>query len=649
MTRHKSGATQSLLSALLATALLASLLTVASLATVGGIGAAPAQAAEDESRPYMTLSGHGWGHGRGMGQWGAQGYALAGQSSSWILDHFYGGTNSADVGSAASPIDPQINPAAVRVELRGQRSAALRTNLAIGTMNIVDVASGAVLGQATEGQTVHLQVLSSGGLQLRISTSCYDAEYSHVADYPDSVAIEVQAVSDDGGPDGLLRLCEPDGSSRWYEGALRANNVAGQTRTINVVSLESLIRGIVPNEVPASWEPAALQAQSVAARSYAMAGDTRQQPYADTCDTILCQVYGGRYHQEDGGLQLSTHERTDAAIAATAGIIRSRQDNGLIARTEFSASTGGHTKNGDFPAVADEGDVTPANPNHDWEKTVDLGGFEASAGKGQLLSVAVTERNGLGQDGGRVETLEFTFESGTVTMTGNEARRKFGLKSDWFTPGPVQRFFANTAAARYISEIHELFLDRPATSAEQAAWIQAVEDGRRQDLTDGLALSDEWAGVVVDNLYRSALGRPADAAGRSHWRGQIVAGVRVEVIGALFYGSPEYYQASGGNNETFVAALYRDLLGRQADSEGLAYWAGQLADGSASTSDVAAGFYASVESRRSRVSGLYASVLNRGPDSAGHTYWADQLLTTDDVRLASELAASQESFSIRTN
>ena len=56
----------------------------------------------------------------------------------------------------------------------------------------------------------------------------------------------------------------------------------------------------------------------MAARSYVLSGDTRWSGYADTCDTTLCQVYDGRYTTRGAGLRISTHARTDAAIAANA-------------------------------------------------------------------------------------------------------------------------------------------------------------------------------------------------------------------------------------------------------------------------------------------------------------------------------------------
>ncbi len=624
---------------------IAALLAV--LGVIAGVGPTASPASAQSDAPIVVFSGHGWGHGRGMGQWGAQGYALEqGWDAEQILSHFYGNTTAGSVATAISPIEPAIDPDSVRVEIRDQRSNTMRARVEVGEMHIVNPADGEILGLVTQGQTVHIAVNGSGGLTYRISSSCTDSNWIFVQERADLTAIDVRSIATDDAHRGLLELCKPNGSSNWYEGVLRANNVGGETRTVNIVPIETYLRGVVPREVPASWDSDALEAQAVAARSYAMAGDTRQQPYADTCDTILCQVYQGRYQRNAGQTsdpELATHPNTDAAIAATEGHVRVYAD-GTIARTEFSASTGGYTVGGDFPAVEDLGDSTAANPRHDWDIVVDLTSYENNAGLGQLLEVRVPERNGLGEDGGRVLTVEFVFERGATSMTGNEARRAFGLHSDWFTPGPVSSSGATGADADYVDAMYQLFLGRSASVAERVEWADDVEAGNRRALTDELSTSREWAGVVIDGIYESALGRGADDAGLSFWIGEISAGVRIEVIGAQFYGSPEYFDRVGGTNEAFVRSLYRELLDRDADDAGLEFWGGQLERGEVTTGDVASGFYMSVESRRSRVTGLYQQILGRSPDESGLAFWAEQLLVTDDLVLASDLAVSDESY-----
>jgi hypothetical protein len=151
---------------------------------------------------------------------------------------------------------------------------------------------------------------------------------------------------------------------------------------------------------------------------------THRHPYARTCDTIACQVYLGADHEA---------ATTNQAIADTAGMVRFA--GGAVSRTEFSSSTGGWSAGGTFPAVIDEGDDIAANPNHSWQTSIPIASIQSAYPSiGQLVRFEVLARNGLGADGGRVTSLRIVGTTGSVTVTGNEFRSKFGLKSDWFTP-----------------------------------------------------------------------------------------------------------------------------------------------------------------------------------------------------------------------
>ncbi len=226
-------------------------------------------------------------------------------------------------------------------------------------------------------------------------------------------------------------------------------------------------------------------------------------------------------------------------------------------------------------------------------------------------------------------------------MDGWEARSAFGLYSDWFDFGPLEHV-VDGEATDYIDHVFEIFLDRPADAADHVRWVDAVEAEQFHLLTEHLATSDEWAGVMIDDLYRSALGRAADAGGRAHWLAEVADGARIADIGTEFYGSPEYYRSTGSDPEEFVAQLYLDLQERPADQSGLAHWVDQLDAGDLTRSEVAAHFYASPESRERRVTQLYLAILGRAPDAGGLAYWAERLLTEDDVRLAVQLASSTE-------
>ena len=113
----------------------------------------------------------------------------------------------------------------------------------------------------------------------------------------------------------------PDSSAVKYRGAIRsAVPSSGSTsrNTVNVVSIENYVRGVIAAEMPSSWMPEALKAQAVAARTYGVRSITTAR-YYDICSTTACQVYGGASRETAS---------TDAAVAGTNGKILTvrRQD-----------------------------------------------------------------------------------------------------------------------------------------------------------------------------------------------------------------------------------------------------------------------------------------------------------------------------------
>ncbi len=340
-------------------------------------GARPAEASSLPTT--LSLSGHGWGHGRGMGQYGAYGYAHdAGQSYTWILDHYYGSTTMGSVGGS-----PNIN--VHLVELDGQSSVTVKDS----------------------GGNTH--TLSAG-----------------------QPAFASQS--------GDVQVAWPGGGWRSFQGWIQ---VLGNNQTLNIVPLESYVRGVVPGESPASWGAfggeAALQAQAVAARSYAWAytgGGANS-----ICDTTACQVYYGDPDVAGAVENNSYTQYSDSAQSTTAGQVRvwsagnpTARAAGSVALTEFSSSTGGYTAGGAFPAVADAGDSTSSNPNHNWTASISTSSVQqAFPSVGTLQSIAITGRNGLGDMGGRVTQMVLTGSSGRVTITGDQFQWAMGLKSDWFS------------------------------------------------------------------------------------------------------------------------------------------------------------------------------------------------------------------------
>lgn len=262
----------------------------------------------------------------------------------------------------------------------------------------------------------------------------------------------------------LLTLCRHDGVDEPLYGQVQAYDRSGYERTVNLVPLQTYLDGVVPAEESASWgtlggttgspqgQPwgfQALEAQAVAARSYALAygASGGWNGYATICDTTTCQAYVGASY-ESRTSTLAVNDTSDLVLGTTGS------QNVVSAR--YSASTGGWTAPGSFPAVRDRGDscVVPGNalecnPNHDWRQV--FSGAQVVRHfplVGTLLRVRVTARNGLGNYGGRVLSVLIVGTKGRVTVTGDAFALALNLRSDWFAVASVKktRIIATTTA-----------------------------------------------------------------------------------------------------------------------------------------------------------------------------------------------------------
>ena len=618
-------------------------------AGVGAVATA-SPAAAHHTYPQVDIFGGGWGHGRGMGQYGALGYAKDhGWSSREILDHFYGGTTQ-----GPAPTIDNLDPDRLRVQLATMNNRHTAVTLSKGRMVIFNAAGDRL--RTVSAPAVRLKP-SGAGYEVQTASGC-GGPWSRFADVgTPSVGIRVELDPSDPSDDDevigadshtLLGVCGPSYRA-WYDGEIWSHRTRFGQRTVNVVTIEQYLRGVVPNEMPAGWPSAALEAQAVAARSYALAGDGRWGSHADTCDNTYCQVYDGRVTTR-GGTRSATHERTDAAIAATAGQVR-LTSSGRIARTEFSSSTGGHTTGPSFTPVIDLGDAVSANPNSSWKVTVGLTGLASRYGLGPVQSIDVTERDGNGRFGGRATKVTIKFRDGTRTMSGSAVRIYFGLKSELFDFGEI-RFEPPgedqpdpSEFEPIVDAMYRRLADRAPTEAELDRWASTLasdETAGRRTLAAALVRSEHFSGELIDDLYRTTLGREADARGRAHWIGRITTEgpgrLTYQQVGAYFFGSAEYYRRAGNTDRAFIDRLYGDLLNRQADAGGRTYWLGVMNDGS--PSDIVTWFYQSPESRRTRAATLYRMVMGTAPSAAQIQAGADRLATADDLDLAAFYGAT---------
>jgi SpoIID/LytB domain protein len=381
------------------------LIAVAAVAAACFVGI-PLHDSADAAPGDVTITGHGYGHGRGLSQWGAYGYATGwGMTSDQILAHYYGNTVPGDIGN------PEVSVRITTLDGVAPRVSSGQNVYAGGYW-------------IEPGRTAQISRNADGTFALTTWYGCTGA-FAGGATITDPTL----RVQNDPGDDitKMLTVCS---TNRTYRGAL-VLAWDGAMHTVNHLPMQDYLRGVVPRESPASWGDAnygagmqALKAQAVAARSYAQAES--RTSYAKTCDTTSCQVYGG------AGVNGARIEdaRTDSAVASTLGQVRML--NGAVARTEFTSSSGGYTAPGGiFPAVDDPGDNV--SPYYNWSTT--LGGQQVGQafGVGTLLSINVLSRNGLGADGGRVTKVRVTGTGRSVDVTGDAFRSALGLRSDWFS------------------------------------------------------------------------------------------------------------------------------------------------------------------------------------------------------------------------
>lgn len=344
--------------------------------------------------PVTVIVGGGWGHGIGMSQYGAQGMALDGATAPQILAHYYRQTT----------LSTQPSGRTIRVLLGD----------GVGSYAFVATAGQAIVGadgarrDLVAGRPYSLGAGGSGGQVVATSPA---------GQTPFAAPARVT-----GGDAGVTRVA---GSP--YRGVIEVAPRGGSVDVVNEVGMDDYVRGVVARESPASWEPAALQAQAVAARSYALT-EHRGGPRFDVYPDTRSQVYGGTSAETP---------TTDAAVAATAGQVLTF--GGAIATTYFSSTSGGRTASVEdvflgadpepyLTSVPDPDDKI--SPLHRWGPVrLSAGTIAAKLGlRGSLLGVVPgTVRHG------RVLSLRILGTGGEVSRTGPDVQARLGLRSTLFT------------------------------------------------------------------------------------------------------------------------------------------------------------------------------------------------------------------------
>ncbi|HVX13240.1 MAG TPA: DUF4214 domain-containing protein, partial [Pirellulales bacterium] len=176
-------------------------------------------------------------------------------------------------------------------------------------------------------------------------------------------------------------------------------------------------------------------------------------------------------------------------------------------------------------------------------------------------------------NGGAVSTSSATTAiSGTTPITTGIAFLA-GVPGD----GTIQTFVQN---------LYRELLGREPDDGGEASWVSFLQQhndaaGRNQVIA-GFFNSPEYAIHYITTLYEVILGRAPDASGLQFWTqkigqpGQNTGGADEKAIVASFFGSDEFYIKSGDTPQSWINALYEDILNRAPDGSGATFWAQEL-------------------------------------------------------------------------
>jgi stage II sporulation protein D len=329
----------------------------------------------------LAVAGHGFGHGLGMSQWGAYGYAKHGWSYDRILAHYYTGTTLG-----------QATVTTVRVLLQESPQVELSS-------------------------PVPWTVTDATGTKAKLSAAA-DVALTAKLKLPRRALVAPLTFAS-------TQPIEVDG--RPYRGRIVVSSDGRRLQVVDSVALEAYVKGVVAAEMPSAWPAQALEAQAVATRSYALANLTAGRGF---------DLYGDTRSQVYGGVAAET-PASDAAVDATKGQVVLYA--GKVADTLFCSSSGGRTAS----ALEETGTAVPylvpvadpydtLSPYHDWGPVL----FDAASAARRLKVAGPLEDVQVAAGpSGRARTVTLLGAGGAQrTVTGAQFRAALGLRSTWVEP-----------------------------------------------------------------------------------------------------------------------------------------------------------------------------------------------------------------------
>ena len=207
-----------------------------------------------------------------------------------------------------------------------------------------------------------------------------------------------------------------------YPGLINIKNYKNEVFVINVLGVEKYLTSVVGSEMPHRWPLEALKAQAIASRTYVLK-KTGNNLY-DIDSTQIDQVYNG--------LESKTF-KTNKAVKHTRSLVITH--NNKLINALFHSSSGGMTENSEdvwrnkYPYLISVKDFDHKNPKLYWKKIFSnkelqilfpkIGGIKDI----EILDVTQT---------GRVKNIKLIGNYGPIDFSGENIRKKMGLKSSLF-------------------------------------------------------------------------------------------------------------------------------------------------------------------------------------------------------------------------
>jgi stage II sporulation protein D len=390
--------------------------TVVALPGTAHAGVTPDNGVKVKPTGSITVQWRGNGHGHGMSQYGARGAAIKGKTAAQIVHFYYPHTTLV-----------RVAPSRIRVHLSG---GLANTTVFAGTPGLGLTG----VGKLPQTGYQYFRLTPSGaGLRLQgLKSGKKPGAWR-------TLQKGLPSRADFYGSPRWVQLLMADGSSTRYHGRVGAIRDGAGEDTINRVGMEHYVQGSVPREVPSSWEAAAVQAQAIAARSYADASRAAARYNGsswDICDNTMCQMYGGMAHYDSSGYRIYTDD--PAALSGNADEVLRYQGGPVLA--QYSASNGGGTVYGGRPYLPGKADPYDSSisgdPYLNQSRTVSVSTLAIYFGLKKVTSVQITKRDGYGPWHGRVVSavISGTAKNGaktSQTVTGSDLGAATGVWTDY--------------------------------------------------------------------------------------------------------------------------------------------------------------------------------------------------------------------------